>query len=249
MTPWIDPRFGPAGAAVLALLAAWFVVRIARSPGTVARRRAEIESRPDGRIRFHRRYILSWWLLSAVALLPVAFGPGVDPDDYGLRLPGPGGIALALGVFALFAGVVWARDRFLRHRLAAVPPQVAFLLPRTGRERLWGAGTAFTAGICEELVFRGAFLAGAVGGLHLNVWVAGALVSLFFGLGHLYQGLPGIVGTSVFGACATVLYVFTGSLLLPVLVHAAVDLGPFALSRFPPETPAPAPPVGSPSPG
>jgi membrane protease YdiL (CAAX protease family) len=245
---WIDPHFGPAGGAVLALLAVWFVVRIARSPGTVARRRAEIESRPDGRVRFHRRYILSWWLLAAVALLPLLTGPGVHPDDYGLRWPGAGGAALAAGLFALFIGVVWARDRFLRRRLPAAPPQVAFLLPRTGIERLWGVGTAFTAGICEELVFRGAFLAGAVGGLHLNLWVAAALVSLFFGLGHLYQGVVGVVGTAVFGTCATVLYVLTGSLLVPILVHAAVDLGPFALSRYEPPAPADTPTVGSASP-
>ncbi|WP_433217025.1 CPBP family intramembrane glutamic endopeptidase [Dactylosporangium sp. CS-047395] len=232
MIPWPQPHFGPAGATVLALVAAWFVVRIARSPGTVARRRAEIEARPDGRVRFHQRYVLSWWLLTLVTLIPLLTDPALQPRDYGLVLPGPGWIAFALGVFVLFVGIVWARDRFLRHRLAAVPPKVAFLLPRTARERRWGVATAFTAGICEELVFRGALLAGAVGLLHLPIVAAGILVSLFFGLGHLYQGAFGVIGTTLFGLFATALYVVTGSLLLPVLIHAAVDLGPFALTRY-----------------
>ncbi|WP_433057771.1 CPBP family intramembrane glutamic endopeptidase [Dactylosporangium sp. CS-033363] len=232
MIPWPQPQFGPAGAAVLGLLAVWFVVRIARSPGTVARRRAEIESRPDGRVRFHRRYVLTWWLLALVALIPLLTDAALVPRDYGLVLPAPIWIAFSFGVFVLFVAIVWARDRFLRHRLAAVPPKVAFLLPRTAREQRWGVATAFTAGICEELVFRGALLAGAVGLLHLPIIVAGILVSLFFGLGHLYQGAFGVIGTTLFGLCATALYVATGSLLLPVLIHAAVDLGPFALTRY-----------------
>jgi membrane protease YdiL (CAAX protease family) len=243
---WPVPHFGPIGATVLTLLTAWFVVRIARSPGTTARRRAEIESRPDGRLRFHRRYVLSWWLVAAVALTPLLSDPELRPDDYGLIVPRPAGIAFGAVVFAGFVALILLRGRFARRgRPPQAPPRVAFLLPRTARERRWGVATAFTAGICEEVVFRGAFLAGAVGLLHLSLPIAALATSLFFGLGHLYQGLPGVLATTVFGLVATGLYVFTGSLLLSVLLHAAVDLVPFALNRY---EPAPAP-VEAPSVG
>ncbi|MFI5908688.1 CPBP family intramembrane glutamic endopeptidase [Dactylosporangium sp. NPDC051541] len=224
----MHPNFGPVGTTVVALLAAWFVVRIARSRGTVARRRAEIESRPDGRIRFHRRYVMSWWLLAIVALTPLWTDPLLRPADYGLSVPSLAGLLFALVAFAMFVAALGYRGR----RGVVASPRIAFLLPRNGRERLWGTATAFTAGICEELVFRGAFLAFAVGVLHLNLWLATLAVSLFFGLGHLYQGWIGVAGTTVFGACATILYLFSGSLLLPMLVHTAVDLAPFALIRY-----------------
>ncbi|MEJ7704018.1 MAG: CPBP family intramembrane glutamic endopeptidase [Geodermatophilaceae bacterium] len=45
-----------------------------------------------------------------------------------------------------------------------------------------------------------------------------------FGLAHLYQGRGGVVTTSVLGALLTFLYVGTGTLLVPMLVHAAIDL-------------------------
>jgi membrane protease YdiL (CAAX protease family) len=45
-----------------------------------------------------------------------------------------------------------------------------------------------------------------------------------FGLAHAYQGLAGIVTTGVLGGVMAALYLQTGSLLLPVLLHAVIDL-------------------------
>src|SRR5438105_1667064 len=45
-----------------------------------------------------------------------------------------------------------------------------------------------------------------------------------FGLAHLYQGPWGVFGTSVLGGCLAVLYLGSGSLLLPACYHALLDL-------------------------
>ena len=45
-----------------------------------------------------------------------------------------------------------------------------------------------------------------------------------FGLAHAYQGVAGIVTTGILGGVLAALYLDTGSLLLPVLLHAAIDL-------------------------
>ncbi len=50
-----------------------------------------------------------------------------------------------------------------------------------------------------------------------------------FGLGHLYQGAAGVVKTGVSGLLAGLLYLLTGSLWIPMLLHAAVDLHAGAL--------------------
>jgi membrane protease YdiL (CAAX protease family) len=99
------------------------------------------------------------------------------------------------------------------------------MLPRTSRER-WGfAALAVTAGLTEELIWRGFGL----GALHIvlpqahSTWLI-ALAALAFGWAQLYQGYTGMLATGVLGALLAVLYIGTGSLLLPMLVHVLIDL-------------------------
>lgn len=65
-------------------------------------------------------------------------------------------------------------------------------------------------------------MAAVAGGLPSAVLVLVAAVA--FGLAHAYQGRAGIVLTGVLGGVMAALYLGTGSLLLPVLLHAAIDL-------------------------
>lgn len=81
---------------------------------------------------------------------------------------------------------------------------------------------ALTAGICEEVLFRGFLLwyltpvLGVVGAV-----VAGAVV---FGLGHAYQGKAGVMKTGIVGLLAGVFATLGGTLLWPIILHAAIDL-------------------------
>jgi membrane protease YdiL (CAAX protease family) len=99
------------------------------------------------------------------------------------------------------------------------------VLPRTATERRLFTVVGVTAGICEEWLYRGFFLAvvAAVGGgLPTGVLVVVAAVA--FGLAHAYQGPAGIVTTGLLGGVMAAIYLQTGSLLLPVLLHAVIDL-------------------------
>jgi membrane protease YdiL (CAAX protease family) len=60
---------------------------------------------------------------------------------------------------------------------------------------------------------------------------------VIFGFAHLYQGIAGVLGTALIGALLVGLYLSTGSLLLPILVHAIIDIRAFLL------VPAPASPM------
>jgi uncharacterized protein len=82
-----------------------------------------------------------------------------------------------------------------------------------------------TAGVCEEWLYRGFFLAvvaALAGGL--QTWLLVVVAAVAFGLAHFYQGAVGILTTGVLGGVMAALYLQTGSLLLPVLLHAAIDL-------------------------
>jgi membrane protease YdiL (CAAX protease family) len=110
------------------------------------------------------------------------------------------------------------------HGQSAVSATLA-LLPRTARERRLFTLVGLTAGVCEEWLYRGFLLAvgsALTGGLPDWALVGGAAVA--FGLAHAYQGLVGIVTTGVLGGVMAALYLGTGSLLLPVVLHAVIDL-------------------------
>jgi membrane protease YdiL (CAAX protease family) len=107
-------------------------------------------------------------------------------------------------------------------RLAQNGNVLGLLLPRDGEERWLCVAISLNAGLSEELFFRVVLPL-------LLVVVAGPGVAfvaavLLFGLGHAYQGLWGVVATSVVGAILFVIYLYTGNLWLVVGIHAGIDL-------------------------
>ena len=122
---------------------------------------------------------------------------------------------------------------------------VAALLPRTPVERRMFAALAVTAGICEELLYRGF-------GLAALRWVAPGLgtaaliviTGAAFGFAHLYQGRMGVIATGLLGAYFAWIVIATGSLVPVILLHALLDARILALPLdavpFPePATPRP----------
>lgn len=118
------------------------------------------------------------------------------------------------GVPAATASAPWWR-RFL--------PDFAALVPATIRERLLWLAVAFSAGICEEIVFRGWLLSTLHGLLRLDGSALILVAAVLFGLAHSYQGIAGMVLTAFAGLLFCGLYVATGSLLFPILLHIVVD--------------------------
>jgi len=103
-------------------------------------------------------------------------------------------------------------------------PDFSALFPSGPRERLLFAAVAISAGVCEEVVFRGWLLCT----LHNVVGLKGTTLVLAaaacFGLAHFYQGATGMIVTAIAGVLFTFLFVQSGSLLLPILIHIVIDL-------------------------
>ena len=186
-------------------------------------------ARADPRARLHRyrRTAVLEWGLVGVTLLLVATAPGLDLGDIGVRWPRASAYT-AVGVVGLVVSVgllVGLRGRVDHGVEVVAPAEVVTLMPRTAAERRGFLGVALTAGICEEVLYRGALLAIAV--VLLPGLGAGRLVlvgALVFALAHTYQGVTGMLTALVLGGCLAVLYLGSGSLLLPVLYHVLVDL-------------------------
>lgn len=100
---------------------------------------------------------------------------------------------------------------------------IAAMMPRNRRELPWGAALSVNAGVVEELMFRLALpvLAYAVTG-SAAIAVVGSIV--LFGLLHVYQGVWGVLATMLIGAVLMAVFLVTGSILVPIVLHVLVDL-------------------------
>jgi membrane protease YdiL (CAAX protease family) len=127
------------------------------------------------------------------------------------------GAAISLGATV----VIW-RMR-LRKLRAPVVGDIEALLPRDARETLMAVPLSLNAGISEELFFRLALplLVTAVTGSAL---IGLAVASVAFGLMHWYQGWRGVLLTGLVGAFFAWIYVISGSLVRPVVLHVLVDV-------------------------
>lgn len=193
---------------------------------------------PGARLRFYRSWTVMAWVLAGVTTL-VVLANGWSLAGLGLRLPqavgGLGQDFVAGMAGALIAGLVIGlvlsrRQHHAPSRVAAAPrvpggDRVLRMLPHDRRER-WGfAALAVTAGLTEEWIWRGfgaAALHAAWPQLPLAPTVA--VLALAFGWAHFYQGLAGMAATAVLGGLFAWLYLSTGSLWLPMLLHVLVDL-------------------------
>ncbi len=100
--------------------------------------------------------------------------------------------------------------------------KLSLIFPQNGNELARFYGLSITAGIVEEILWRG-FLIWYLSQF-MPLWGA-ALVSIIgFGLAHAYQGVANLPPIIAVGAVFTGLYLLTGSIWLPVILHAAVDI-------------------------
>lgn len=217
-----------AGAArVLAVLLAVHLVLLQPVVGAWSHHRFRAATDPGARLRRYYRTAAIEWTLVAVALALVAGAPGLDLGDLGVRWPrasaytAVGTVGLLLSV-ALLVGL---RRRVDQGVQVVAPVEVSALMPRTAAERRAFAGLAVTAGVCEEVLYRGVLLAVAVAlAPGLGPWRLVLVSALAFAVAHTYQGVVGMLTSFVLGGSLAVLFLGSGSLLLPVLYHVLVDL-------------------------
>jgi len=160
---------------------------------------------------------LGWWRLSGGELAPLRLTLGIAGKQW---IAVGAGLALAAGAVVQMVAVLRSPERLAQLRGQA--DDLLAIAPRTPAESRLFAALSCTAGICEELLYRGLLL--AVMGAAVGLWPAVLLSTLVFGLGHAYQGGVGILKTAAVGLALALLAVGGGTLFLPMLVHAVIDL-------------------------
>jgi membrane protease YdiL (CAAX protease family) len=184
---------------------------------------------PDARAKAYRRTTIGQWVFSAVVVVAwivtrrswTALGL-VPQSDWHFRA--------ALGVLAGIVAFGLHQSRSIA-RLADKPDDVAlyrerlselrYLLPHTREEYRRFVLLSVTAGVCEELLVRGYLM--WVLRSYMGVTAAIAVSAVAFGLGHAYQGVKGIVKTTVVGVVMNLIVLLSGWLVPAMIVHAIID--------------------------
>lgn len=215
---WIDHL-------LVLVLAVFFPVRA----GTFGYRRLVLAPEPEiPRVR-HALYTQALWLQWGLAAFTAGLWlwQGRTWDEIGLSPRHPTGWIWGLGLAALLAIGSWvqqkraARDPEALEQVLRRVSQVERMLPHAAEELKTFYALSATAGFCEELLYRGYLMWYLEHWMGLVPTLAGS--SILFGVGHAYQGWRGVVTTGLFGGLLGVLYLVTGSLVTPMLVHALVD--------------------------
>ncbi len=182
---------------------------------------------PADRMKVYREMmIVEWIALAVLALAWVFFGRSAS--DLGFVSPGGAGFWIGTALLALAIGFLaysWQAARTMssedKATQAAAMGKLVHVLPHTDGELRSFYKVSVTAGIVEEIIYRG--FAFWYLSAFMPIWAVVLVSSLAFGLGHSYQGSSGIVRVTLIGIVFGALYVVTGSIWLPIVAHILLD--------------------------
>lgn len=174
------------------------------------------------------------WLMTAVIVFTWYFS-GRSMDALGLewgKLPYSLSAWLTLLVFLVLYGadamlevISPAQQEATRKRFQ----QKIGFLPANAPEFTHYVFLAFTAGVCEEIIFRGYFI-------NYGLWWANdyesqlvlipvlLMPAISFGLAHLYQGWQAVVKIIVMAVLFGFFFIETGTIWPLMLIHIALDI-------------------------
>ena len=176
----------------------------------------------------YRNTIITHWTLFVVCMAIWAFAERPWPAmGFGLQLDLWFAAGTALTILGVVVLVLQLRhvdkapqeeiDRY-RERFGSL----SIILPRNGNELARFYGLSVTAGIVEEVLWRGFLI------WYLNqfmpLWAAALISAIGFGLAHAYQGMANMPQLIMVGLVFSALFLISGSVWLPIILHAAVDI-------------------------
>lgn len=183
--------------------------------------------KPLDRVKWYRETIL--WEWGFLAILLAAWVQLARPfADLGFVEPGGRGFWMGAAFLAPMIGyLIFVHQRIKKmggeeraSNIEGLGDMKAYL-PHTDRELKYFTGVSATAGVVEEIVYRGFVI--WYFSLLMPLWPAVIASSVVFGLAHSYQGPKGVLNCGAVGLGFGALYVLTGSLWLPIIAHFLFD--------------------------
>ena len=171
--------------------------------------------------------LLEWVFLAALAAAWFTFGRPIE--DLGFVAPGGLGFwggAAVLVLFTAYLIYAWHSAKKMgdddRAKQTKSLGNLVHMLPHNRRDLRHFIAISLTAGVVEEIVYRGFVLWYLA--LIMPLWGAVIVSSVAFGLGHSYQGALGGLRCGLIGLAFAIFYIVTGSIWLPIIAHAVFDI-------------------------
>lgn len=132
------------------------------------------------------------------------------------------GLGLILGLITqliangvtMWAIKVWGKDIYS-------PVVMRNIMPRTRIEWLLVPAALFLAVVLEELLFRSLLVGALSEALPVSVLVI--TTAAIFGLMHSPQGTLGVILTGAMGLWLSILFIWSGGILLPLVTHFVIN--------------------------
>ena len=129
-------------------------------------------------------------------------------------------VALAVGLWMVWLLIQVAWDRVFGSEQAA---SISALLPQRPIEITLWVALAISAGVCEEVVFRGYFQKQFQAWTR-SIWIGLLLQAVLFGISHGYQGAAAALKITLYG-CLFGLFAWWRKSLRPgIIAHALTDI-------------------------
>lgn len=216
MFPFVS-EINPAGWAHLAYFGLLLPVMVVRGRMKIR----DIKAPLPNRLHHFQMTSFSLVILAALSLL-VARAEGIElfPRTW------PPFIAVVAGVamFVTTVGLMRPRWRRAVEQRTPVGARVLHLcMPANGVERAWWIAVSVSAGISEEISWRGVQTA-LLSNLTGRLWLAAIICSISFGVAHMVQGWKSSAIIVFFALGFHALVWLGGSLYVAMVVHIAYDI-------------------------
>jgi membrane protease YdiL (CAAX protease family) len=183
---------------------------------------------PVKRLNLYRNTLIGHWTLFfifgaiwvATGREWSAIGLDFDPNLW----TGVGAVLTVLGIVTLVKQIRQVQNA-TQDEIDSISKRfgkLSIIIPHNGSELARFYALAVTAGIVEEILWRGFLI------WYLNqfmpLWAAAVISTIGFALAHAYQGLANLPQITAVSAALAALYLISGSIWFPIVLHAAIDI-------------------------
>jgi membrane protease YdiL (CAAX protease family) len=222
-------------------LRAWFGMRALRAlpPERLAKERPRFWARAIATQWLLVFALGGWWLAQGRSAASLGLVPQLGWGFAGIMM---GVVVMSFALLAQRRAIAASPD--IRARLRIRLAGVAAILPSRREDWPGFASLAITAGLCEELLFRG-FVTWWLSHFMPAWWMIVLAQGVLFGLAHAYQGPRGVFSTGAVGVFMGGVAWVSGSLWASMILHALIDLqaGDTAITVYEADAASPAAPA------
>ncbi|WP_462413555.1 CPBP family intramembrane glutamic endopeptidase [Neobacillus sp. Marseille-QA0830] len=204
--------------------------------------KAKVRLNSNERVSYYKKVMAGLWIPALLILSLIGFGPltlkdiglsgiHVDPAPLGkwvTYLSFGLGIGYVLGLLYYLIGSK-VSQKVKREMVKIQKQQIekttfADIMPKTIEDRKMWTYVSWTAGITEEMIYRG-FSIFALSQLFpdVSLWIILVASSVLFGLAHTYQGVSNVVRTSLVGLFFALIYIGLNSIIPLIVLHFLID--------------------------